>query len=212
MALQRFNEEAEKLQRRTLTFKEVLSYTFIAEFDLLRDSPDDIRNQPWTAPAVRQGMIWHLKMERAKEEMERVTVEAKRLRTWISNSRTQRQAIIHSLRSSKPDLAMELQRCHLLQLIHDDYNLRYLAKMDNLAFRHSMQHHGVTNVGTTSLVAHPAEEEGEESEDGDWIDNGMSDDGEASEAEQEDLEKLTDFLHDEPNLTRPVTNSNPDRL
>jgi hypothetical protein len=47
-ALQKYNEAAANLKvpREALTWEEVVNYSFLAEFDLLRDGRDDVRTYP----------------------------------------------------------------------------------------------------------------------------------------------------------------------
>ena len=58
-ALDRYNTQAARLDppRPALSWKEIIDYTFIGEFDLLRHSRDDIRSTPWTQPARREATL-----------------------------------------------------------------------------------------------------------------------------------------------------------
>ncbi|KAJ7170275.1 hypothetical protein C8R43DRAFT_1120708 [Mycena crocata] len=54
-ALQAYNEAAAMLNplRQQLSFAQIINTTSLAEFDLLRDTRQDIRTQPWTQPSRR---------------------------------------------------------------------------------------------------------------------------------------------------------------
>lgn len=133
-ALQRYNEEAAKLTppRPALTFAEVASHEFIADFELLREGRDDIRQKKWANPAVREGVKWWLKILRAKEEIVRLNIESLRLKAWICESNVQRESQIASLHSTYPSLSKELAYRHHRQLKCDlDITLK-LWEMEEL--------------------------------------------------------------------------------
>ena len=70
-ALARYNAQAAKLKppRPPLTWKEIVDYSFLAEFDLLRQSRFDIRQANWAQPIHREAMVKHFKLLRAREEI-----------------------------------------------------------------------------------------------------------------------------------------------
>ena len=57
--------------------------TTLADFDLLRDSREDIRQQPWTQPSRREAMNLYFGIKRAKEEISRLNIEIRRLVTFM---------------------------------------------------------------------------------------------------------------------------------
>lgn len=226
-ALLKFNREAEALNRETLTFQQLLSYSFIADFTLLRESNEDVRSQPWAQPAVREAIILWLKLERTKEELIRVQVEAARVRSWIQQVNSTYVQFTNSLQASDHYLAMEFQRRHAAQVIHDQFNLKCLAKINQLAYtasRHQSligitlihenmtdNHAAATNDAVDSGLAGDTGDIGggtrgdtsnatrdEENDDDDVA--GLEDGIEADEEDTNDLEKIVGFLHDEPDL------------
>lgn len=74
-AIIRFNKAAKVLGQFTLAAKDVLSKTFVAEFDLLHDARQDIRNKPWAQPAMRLYIDKYFRLTHAKEEVKRVVIE-----------------------------------------------------------------------------------------------------------------------------------------
>jgi hypothetical protein len=89
-ALERYNTAARALSppRPTLSWEEVVEYAFLADFDLLRDARQDISQRPWATPTGRLCMDTHFKMRRAREEIQRLNVEIRRLATYfISKTR-----------------------------------------------------------------------------------------------------------------------------
>jgi len=90
-ALNRYNTQAARLTppRSPLTWKEIVDFTFIGEFDLLRYSRADIRAELWVKPARREATTKYFKLSRAREELVRLNVEIRRLRTFISDEARQ---------------------------------------------------------------------------------------------------------------------------
>lgn len=88
-ALANYNAAAAALSppRQQLTWDEVVEYAFLADFDLLRDTRQDIRTRDWAKPSGRALMDTYFKIERAKEEITRLNVEIRRLVTYIVDER-----------------------------------------------------------------------------------------------------------------------------
>ncbi|KAJ6456535.1 hypothetical protein C8R45DRAFT_943719 [Mycena sanguinolenta] len=86
-AIDRYNAVAEDMipLRHTLSWEEVVNYGFLAEFDILRDTQDSIRSRPWTRRSYRVAMDRYFKILRAKEEIQRLNMEIKRVVTWIED-------------------------------------------------------------------------------------------------------------------------------
>ncbi|KAJ6594081.1 hypothetical protein B0H19DRAFT_919089, partial [Mycena capillaripes] len=111
-----YNETAALLvpPRERLTFAEVIQTTSLAEFDILRDTRQDIRSQPWTQPAHREAMVLHYGIKRAKEEVRCLNVEITRLLTYLVDEHIDYYKAIAANIIVNPPLAAELQRqwCH----------------------------------------------------------------------------------------------------
>ncbi|KAJ7736987.1 hypothetical protein DFH07DRAFT_870634 [Mycena maculata] len=84
-AIIRYNDAAEAMEppMPTLDWEEVVECAFLADFDLLREGRDDIRQEPWALPAGRAAMDQHFKLLRADEEIQRLNVEIRRFVTYI---------------------------------------------------------------------------------------------------------------------------------
>lgn len=81
----------------------------LAEFDLLRETREDIRQFPWAERINRQAMNLYFNVKRAREEIERLNVEIPRTFTALIDRHYDLQFAISSVRSSDPGLAHELQ-------------------------------------------------------------------------------------------------------
>jgi hypothetical protein len=111
-ALSRYNVQAAALDppRPSLSWKDITEYSFLGEFDLLRQSRIDIRELDWAKPAHREATVKYFKLRRAHEEIERLNVEVRRLRTSIHDEELRATAVINELSVSDPLLSLELQR------------------------------------------------------------------------------------------------------
>ncbi|KAF8143148.1 hypothetical protein K438DRAFT_1876673 [Mycena galopus ATCC 62051] len=86
-AIDRYNDAAMALDppMSSLTWEQVVEYTFLADFDILRDTRAEVQSRPWTRPAYRLTMDTYFKIERAREEIVRLNIEIRRLVTWIQD-------------------------------------------------------------------------------------------------------------------------------
>ena len=132
MALNEYNKQAECLGRPVLDFQQVIEYSFLSDFELLHHSQNDITQRPWAKPLIRNGMISWMKIERAKEEIIRLNVEARRLKTYIRDSSTAQRRAIQHLHQTDPALATELQQRHNAQSSINTILLQHLSKMESL--------------------------------------------------------------------------------
>ncbi|KAJ6551057.1 hypothetical protein DFH09DRAFT_1086373 [Mycena vulgaris] len=82
--LARYNAAAAALvpPARSLTWTEVIDYTFLSEWDLLQDPEGNAQLLPWATPAARLVLDIYFKIERAREEIEHRNVEIRRLYQW----------------------------------------------------------------------------------------------------------------------------------
>ena len=117
-ALNTYNTAAAQLNppRESLTWAKLMDTSTLAEFDLLRDSRQDIREQLWTHPARREAMNLYFGIKRAKEEILRLNVEIRRLVTFMIDDHRDYHRAISALNSVDPGLAGELS----YQLKHRD--------------------------------------------------------------------------------------------
>ena len=83
--MERYNTAASTLSppRPNLSWDDVVEYAFLADFDLLRDSRQDVRARPWTKPAFHIMIDQHFKLQCAHEEIQRLNVEIRRVVTYI---------------------------------------------------------------------------------------------------------------------------------
>ncbi|QRW15389.1 hypothetical protein RhiLY_14388 [Ceratobasidium sp. AG-Ba] len=114
-ALERYNIAARALDppRPTLTFKELVECAYVADFDFLRYSEHGALDAEWALPIHRQCLAsWH-KLQRAKEEIERLNIEIRRVYTHMRDEELILSQNYQKLCVTAPDLAhtalMQLQ-------------------------------------------------------------------------------------------------------
>ncbi|KAF7359988.1 hypothetical protein MVEN_00725800 [Mycena venus] len=84
-AIEQYNAAAAALEvpREPLSWEEVVDYTFLSDFDLLRTSRRDILTEGWAQPAGREAMDNYFKILRANEEIKRLNIEIPRFVTYM---------------------------------------------------------------------------------------------------------------------------------
>ncbi|KAJ7835603.1 hypothetical protein B0H13DRAFT_1565351, partial [Mycena leptocephala] len=86
-AISRYNVAAMTLHEPapTLSWEEVVEYTFLADFDFLRATNRELDSKPWIRPSCRLAMDNYFRILRAREEIKRLNVEIRRVVTWIND-------------------------------------------------------------------------------------------------------------------------------
>ena len=69
----------------TLSWNDVVEYAFLANFDLLQDSRQDVHDRLWTNPACHVVIDHHFKLEHACEEIQCLNVEVHHVVTYIQD-------------------------------------------------------------------------------------------------------------------------------
>ncbi|KAJ7816298.1 hypothetical protein B0H14DRAFT_2374708 [Mycena olivaceomarginata] len=130
-ALGRYNAAATSLDppRRTLKWEEVVEFTFLSDFDLLRDLEGNAAIRPWATPAARALMDTHFKILRAKEEIQRLNIEIRRLVTYIRDERDFLVAKEEEIRETDPNLAFFVHRYRMERGHFDDTHMKRLRKL-----------------------------------------------------------------------------------
>jgi hypothetical protein len=95
-ALNSYNFVARALQKPTLNFQDIVKLSFVSEFDLLKDSRRDIRERIWTNPQARMVCNAYFRSKRAHEELQRLSVEVRRVVSWITFQETRLQEAVQA--------------------------------------------------------------------------------------------------------------------
>ncbi|KAJ7733717.1 hypothetical protein B0H14DRAFT_2408921 [Mycena olivaceomarginata] len=131
-ALGRYNAAATSLDppRRTLKWEEVVEFTFLSDFDLLRDPEGNAAIRPWATPAARALMDTHFKILRVKEEeIQHLNIEIRRLVTYIRDERDFLVAKEEEIRETDPDLAFFVHRYRMERGRFEDTHMKRLRKL-----------------------------------------------------------------------------------
>ncbi|KAL0564922.1 hypothetical protein V5O48_017110, partial [Marasmius crinis-equi] len=111
-ALDKFNSASASLfpDRPLLQWDEVVKYVFLADFDLLRETRCDIRERSWATPAGRAALDGYHQLQRAREEIDRVHVEVRRLMTWMRDEESYLAKKLEEYQEKDPNLAHQIRR------------------------------------------------------------------------------------------------------
>ncbi|KAJ7855154.1 hypothetical protein B0H14DRAFT_2353371 [Mycena olivaceomarginata] len=84
-AIERYNDAAAALDlpMRSVSWEQVVEYTFLVDFDILQDTCAEVQSKPWSRPAYRLAMDRYFKTLRAREEIKRLNIEICWVITWI---------------------------------------------------------------------------------------------------------------------------------
>ena len=109
-ALDRYNAAAAALvpPRQLLDWEQVVEYAFLSDFDLLRDTRQDIRSRPWATPAARLAIDQAFKLRRAKEEINRLNIEIRRFATYLRDEDAYLRLKESTITLSNPTLANQI--------------------------------------------------------------------------------------------------------
>ncbi|KAJ7058312.1 hypothetical protein C8F01DRAFT_1085496 [Mycena amicta] len=188
-AIERYNKAAEVMNppRPHLSWDVVVEYAFLSDFDLLRDDANSLADEKWATPTFRLLMDRYFKLQRAREEIQRLNIEIRRLITWIRDENQRLRQLEAELRGSGDiPLAVQVDIYRLRRSVFDGIHLQ--------RFRELARKHGASFTGTLQPgVALNVQMDGSEME-VDILDEqvdleeGVTDQEGADIEEQEDLE------------------------
>lgn len=133
-ALTNYNRLAKTLDppRPDLNFQEVLLYSSLAEFDLLRDTRNTVQSRVWAQPAYRIAMACYYKVRCARVELKRANAEIMRLRTFIRDDTALHEGVINSLFVTDHGLSVVLSHRWELRSAVNHIHLARLNAITNL--------------------------------------------------------------------------------
>jgi septal ring factor EnvC (AmiA/AmiB activator) len=110
-AVKAYNTAATNLTppRDTVDWSRVCQYSFLEEFDLLRETRQDIRSRPWAQPIMRQLMRMKQRIAHAYEELTRCDIELRRLLTSIQDEENLFRQVLDSLKASDNPLYVAVE-------------------------------------------------------------------------------------------------------
>ncbi|KAJ3859383.1 hypothetical protein EV359DRAFT_75631 [Lentinula novae-zelandiae] len=113
-AITEYNTVAAKMKpkRQPVDWEEVVEYAFLSEFDILRDTREDIRERPWAVPANCVIITQFFKVIGAEDELSRVHQEIRRLITYMQQEKNELITRERELMPTNPTLALQRGRFH----------------------------------------------------------------------------------------------------
>ncbi|KAJ7060521.1 hypothetical protein C8F01DRAFT_1210476 [Mycena amicta] len=195
-AIERYNKAAEVMTppRTHLSWDVVVEYAFLSDFDLLRDDTNSLANEKWAAPTFRLLMDRYFKLQRAREEIQRLNIEIRRLITWIRDENQRLRRLEAELREAGDiPLAVQVEAYRQRRSIFDSVHLQ---RFQELARKHGSAFTGTLQPG----VALNAQTDGsgmevdglDEAVD---LEEGVTDQEVAEIEEQEDLEAAASLAY-----------------
>ncbi|KAI6119756.1 hypothetical protein EDD16DRAFT_1706471 [Pisolithus croceorrhizus] len=133
--LDRFNIAARACSplHHQFTFKEVVGYTFLANFDLLHNATcEDISQCPWASPAVHAAMDHYFKVCHAEEEIKCLNIEICCIITYLHDEDRYMKACMAQLQIDHPPLAYQAQHYYNIQARFTSHHLHLLAEISTL--------------------------------------------------------------------------------
>ncbi|KAH9847640.1 hypothetical protein C2E23DRAFT_729996, partial [Lenzites betulinus] len=102
-AIATYNAAAAALDppRPKLEWDSISHYELLEEFELLSETRADIREKPWSQPAVRETLRLARRLARAREEIIQVHTEARRVHTHICDENASFVVVLQQLSDSK---------------------------------------------------------------------------------------------------------------
>ncbi|KAJ6494103.1 hypothetical protein C8R47DRAFT_974936 [Mycena vitilis] len=130
-ALGRYNSVAAAMDppRRTLTWAQVIEFTFLADFDILRDPEGNAAIRPWADPAARELMDTYFKIERAREEIQRLDIEIRRFVTYMTDEKEFLLRKEAEVEETDPHLAFFIGRYRMRHGRFEKIHMKRLRKM-----------------------------------------------------------------------------------
>ena len=113
-ALKSYNSAASQLipPREPLTWAGIMNIADLAEFDLLKDTRQQVHEKPWAKPVIREAIWLHLKIKRAREEISRLDVEMAHLITFMRDEYGDYRNAIKASEEVHPFVSRELIERH----------------------------------------------------------------------------------------------------
>ncbi|KAG8733227.1 hypothetical protein FRC10_000340 [Ceratobasidium sp. 414] len=141
-ALDRYNNAAAKVGLQAMSWETLTSVSVLADFDLLRGSRTGVLEEEWALPNNRRAAEEYQYIMRAKEEILRLNVEVRRVRTAISDERQILPGVAKQVAATSPEIRWAVDRYVERRLKVNDGIMRELNIL-----AHSNQYTGLRDTG-----------------------------------------------------------------
>jgi hypothetical protein len=118
--------------RPTIDWSQASHYSFLEDFNLLRDTQQGVHAKPWAQPVIRAAMRQVQRIKRAQEEIYNCNIEVRRLHTHILDESADLKKVVDNLKAQNhpvtgavEDFALRRHRTNafLLTRIHAIHGL-----------------------------------------------------------------------------------------
>ncbi|KIK11657.1 hypothetical protein PISMIDRAFT_19362, partial [Pisolithus microcarpus 441] len=130
-ALERYNKLAphQRPPCPKLDYAEVIGYSLLGEFSLLKHSRYEVLEKPWALPDNRE-MMKYYKLQRSQEEIIRLNVEIRRFQAWLDFDGEKMKLAAQGFRDSgSPGLASEMESMYGERVHVNDFHRVQLQKI-----------------------------------------------------------------------------------
>ncbi|KAI6022985.1 hypothetical protein BKA83DRAFT_4627227 [Pisolithus microcarpus] len=149
--------------RPKLDYAEVISYSLLGEFSLLKHSRYEVLEKPWALPDNREMMMKYYKLRRSQEEIIRLNVEIRRLQAWLDFDGEKMKLAAQGFRDSgSPGLASEMESMYGERVRVNDFHRVQLQKIYEMP-----GYTGCRPIGDQVRVMHDGASDEYEEEDND---------------------------------------------
>lgn len=109
-AISAYNEAAAALspRRSQVSWDDVVEFSYLSEFDILRDTRNDVRERNWATQKNRMLMQEFFKLIRAENELPRLHQEIQRLITYMQDEERTLKGVAKMLDDKDPALGLQV--------------------------------------------------------------------------------------------------------
>ena len=148
--------------RPTVDWAKVSHYGFLDEFNLLRDTREDVREKPWARPVHQETVKQYLRIQRAHEEILRCNVEIRRLHTAIVDEHQRFDTVLdhlrhvdHPIQGAVLEYTMRRRRTndHILAHIQQTFDLDGFSGDKSVGIRKgTLVPASLSNMGSSGVI------------------------------------------------------------
>ncbi|KIK12282.1 hypothetical protein PISMIDRAFT_18846 [Pisolithus microcarpus 441] len=131
-ALEQYNKLAPRQRPLCpkLDYAEVIGYSLLGEFSLLKHSCYEVLEKPWALPDNREMMMKYYKLQRSQEEITRLNVEIRRLQAWVDFDGEKMKVAAQGFRDlGSSELASKMESMYAERVHVNDFHRAQLQKI-----------------------------------------------------------------------------------
>lgn len=181
--------------RPTLDWSTASHYTFLEDFELLRDSRNDIRERPWATPVVRAAMKQSQRIDRAREEMANCNIAVRRLLTHVLDENADLKKITRVLADQGSSITGAVEEYRIRRTCANMQVLSRIQQIHHLDGYTGSQSPGI-RIGRSKAPSYNNGDinTSDDESDGDHVED-LEDEGEDA---QDEYNQLFNFVSDMP--------------